>query len=68
MLGQKKTSPTVSMLKPSAQVTRGGGGMPQFCILFYADYTILATQTGAWPNGPLLNTPLGAIGRYSKNC
>ena len=35
------------------------GAMPQFCILFYADYTILATQKG----GPLapcppLNTPL----------
>ena len=24
----------------------GGGGMPQFCILFYADYTILTTQRG----------------------
>ena len=27
--------------------------MPQFCILFYANYTILATQRrGPWPNGP----------------
>ena len=27
--------------------------MPQFCILFYANYTILATQRGGpWPNGP----------------
>ena len=27
--------------------------MSQFCILFYANYTILATQRGKpWPNGP----------------
>ena len=33
--------------------------MPQFCILFYANYTILATQRGRpWPNAPPLNTPL----------
>ena len=32
--------------------------MPQFCILFYANYTILATQRGGpWPNAPLY-TPL----------
>ena len=31
--------------------------MPRFCILFYANYTILATQREAWPNAPL-NTPL----------
>ena len=31
----------------------GGGGMPQFCILFFANYTILATQRGGpWPNAP----------------
>ena len=31
----------------------GGGSMPQFCILFYANYTILATQRGGpWPNAP----------------
>ena len=36
--------------------------MPQFCILFYADYTILATQRGgAWPDGPSLNTTLRAV-------
>ena len=30
-----------------------GGAMPQFCILFYANYTILATQRGGpWPNAP----------------
>ena len=34
--------------------------MSQFCILFYANYTILATkgEMGAWPNAPPLNTPL----------
>ena len=32
--------------------------MPQFCKLFYANYTILATQRGGpWLNAPL-NTPL----------
>ena len=36
---------SVSELKLSAQVTKGGGGgMPQFWIFFYANYTILATQ------------------------
>ena len=30
-----------------------GGTMPQFCIPFYANYTILATQRERpWPNGP----------------
>ena len=58
---KKRSSLTVSVPKPSPQVTKGGGGMPQFCILFNANYTILATQRGgAWPNGPPLNTPLKA--------
>ena len=36
-----------------------GGAMLQFCILFYANYTILATQRGEpWHNAPPLNTPL----------
>ena len=30
----------------------GGGGMLQFCILFYANCTILATQRGHWLNAP----------------
>ena len=47
----QRSSLTVSVLKPSAQVTKEGG-MPQFCILFYANYTILATQRG-------LNNPKG---------
>ena len=50
---KKRSSPTVFVLKPSAQVTKGGA-MPQFCILFYANYTILAVQKGGqWPNGVL---------------
>ena len=32
--------------------------MPEFCILFYANYTILATQRGAMAKWPPLNTPL----------
>ena len=52
------------MLKLSAQVTKGGGGTPQFCLLFYANYTILATQRGGrWPNARL-NTPLTKTASY----
>ena len=33
--------------------------MPQICIQFYANYTILATQReGPWHYGPSLDTPL----------
>ena len=33
--------------------------MPQFCILFYSNYTILATQRGGHGTmAPPLNTPL----------
>ena len=39
--------------------------MPQFRILFYANYTILATQRGGRGPMPPLNTPLGAD--LSKN-
>ena len=39
-----------SKLLPNVQ-RGGGGGIPQFCILIYANYTILATQRGPWPNG-----------------
>ena len=40
----------------------GGGGMPQFCILFNPNYTILATPKGGMaPCPPPLNTPLFAI-------
>ena len=36
------------------------GNMPRFCILLYANYTLLATQKGGpWPNSPPpLNTPM----------
>ena len=55
---KKRSSPTVFVLKPFAQVTKGGA-MPQFCILIYANYTILATQKGGHgPMAPPLNTPL----------
>ena len=39
---------SVFVLKLSAQDTKGGGGMPQFYIpvIFYANFTILATQRG----------------------
>ena len=40
--------------------------MPQFCILFYANYTIMATQRGAMAQCPPLNAPLHspiAVGR-----
>ena len=53
VFGQKNAWATVSVLKPSAQVTKEVA-MPQFCILFYSNYTILATQRGGpWPNAPL---------------
>ena len=26
--------------------------MPQYCLLFYANYTILGPKGGAWPNAP----------------
>ena len=43
---------------PSYKGGGGGGGMPQFRKLFYANYTILATQRrGPWCHAPL-NTPL----------
>ena len=47
---KKRSLPTVFVLKFSAHVTKGGA-MPQFCILFYANYTILATQRGG--HGPM---------------
>ena len=51
--GQKKVFTHRLWAQTFSQVTRGGGGMSQFCILFYANYTILATQRGGpWPNVP----------------
>ena len=48
----------VCVLKRSAHVAKGGGGMPKICILFYANYTILETQTGGHGTMPPLKTPL----------
>ena len=47
---KKRHSPpfVCSNLLPKLQK---GGGMPQFCILFNANYTILATQAGG--HGPM---------------
>ena len=48
---KQRSSPTLCVLKAFAQFMKDGG-MPQFCILSYADYTILATQRGTmaqWP-------------------
>ena len=57
--GQKqRSSHTVCVLKPFAQLTKEGP-MPQFCILFYAKCTILATQR-VYGTMPPPNTPLGA--------
>ena len=47
----------VFVLKLSAQVTKGKV-MPQFGILFYANYTTLATHRGAMVPCPPLNMPL----------
>ena len=43
--------------------------MLQCCILFYANYTILATQSGGHgPMAPPLNTPLDIISHQSTFC
>ena len=42
---------------PSYKGGGGGGAMPHFCIQFYANYTILATQRGEHSTMPPLNTP-----------
>ena len=48
---------SVFVLKLSAQVT-DRGTMPQFYMLSYASYTILATQRGgAWHHGPSKYAP-----------
>ena len=55
------------MLKLSAQVTKREGGMPQFCILFYANYTILATQKGRYPFCSMLRRPKRDASQYPWN-
>ena len=50
--------------------------MPQFFILFYANYTIQANQTGGYGTMPPLNTPLITFkhnsaltfSRFLRNC
>ena len=43
--GRKQgSSPTICVLKASAQLTKGG--IPRFYILVYANYAILATERG----------------------
>ena len=51
------SSPTVFVLKPSAQVTKGGA-MPQFRILFYAIYYPGDPKGGHRPMAPPINMPL----------
>ena len=55
------------VLKLSAQVTKREGNA-QFCILFYANYTILATQKGGHGTMAPLNTPLEMLyGNHASN-
>ena len=62
---------SVFVQKLSAQVTKWGA-MPQFFILFYANYTILATQKEAWHHAPpkirpsALLTTFEIIGYFSE--
>ena len=68
--GQKKrSSPTVCVLKPSAQVTKGWAAMMHFCILFYANYTILANRRGAMAQCPPKYAPADQpIRYYPQSC
>ena len=56
--GQKKVFAHSFCAQTLCPSYKGGRGMPQFCILFYANYTILATQRGGHGQMPPLNTPL----------
>ena len=47
---------SVFVLKLSAQVTKGA--MPQFYVLFYANYTILTTQRGGMVPSPPKYAPV----------
>ena len=61
-LGQDQTNrslPTFCLIEWSDSLPKiQRGAMPQFCILFYTNYTILATQMGGHGTMPPLNTPL----------
>ena len=69
LFGQKKglRQPFLcSNLLPKIQ--RGGRGMPQFCILVYANYTILAIQSGSHVPMPLpLNAFLATIPIFTSS-
>ena len=57
---EQTTSPIICVLQASAQLTKGEA-IQQFCILFYANYTILATQRGGmaqWPPPPTKYAPV----------
>ena len=51
--GLKQTYKTYPLCNQSFRPTCKGGAMPQFCMLFYVKYTILATQKrggmAQWP-------------------
>ena len=64
---KKRSSSTICVLKPSAKVTKGGGSMSQFCVLFYANSTILATQRGGHGPMPPLNTPFRTQQRIASS-
>ena len=54
---EKRSSPTVCVLKPSAQVPKREP-ISHICIIFYANYTILSTKRGAMAQCPPPNTLL----------
>ena len=54
---KKMSSPTVFVLKPSAQVTKRGA-MPQFAYYFMLIILFWRPKGGAWLNAPPLNTSL----------
>ena len=53
--GLKQTYKIYPLCNQSVCPTCKGGGMPQFCMLFYAKYTILVTQKGG--HGPMPPPP-----------
>ena len=57
---------SVFVLKLSAQLTKRGA-VPQFYMLFYANYTTLATQRGGpWLHGPPKYAPNNITGKVNK--
>ena len=58
VFGQKRSSPTVSVLKPSAQVTKGGRACHNFAYFSMLLYYPGDPKGGAMAQCPPLNTPL----------